>query len=107
MPSITFIYRIGENRQLFYGKYVTDYISDDHEGLDLEVKPTLITSINKKRTQEGLEELSEEEFQIGVISLFTDRFIASYSSQEEIKAFDFYCNYFNYSKQVYINGMLV
>ena len=38
MPFITFIYRIGNNNKVFYGKYVCDYISDDHDGLDNEIK---------------------------------------------------------------------
>ena len=31
---ITFIYKIGKNQRAYYGKYATDSISDDHEGLD-------------------------------------------------------------------------
>jgi hypothetical protein len=38
MPFITFIYRVGKNQKTYYCKYCSDYISDDHEGLDIEVK---------------------------------------------------------------------
>ena len=38
MPFITFIYKVGKNHKTYYGKYCFDYISDDHEGLDNEVK---------------------------------------------------------------------
>ena len=38
MPFITFIYKVGKNSKTYYGKYCFDYISDDHEGLDNEVK---------------------------------------------------------------------
>ena len=42
MPFITFIYKVGKNPKIYYGKYCIDYISDDHDGLDNEVKYTLI-----------------------------------------------------------------
>ena len=54
MPSVTFLYRIGSNPKVYHGKYVCDYISDDHEGLDNEVLPDLLNGINiyrqKKRS---------------------------------------------------------
>jgi len=49
MPFITFIYRIG--KKVFHGKYITDYISDDHEGLDNEIKDIVISGINEYRKQ--------------------------------------------------------
>ena len=49
MSFITFIYKVGKNYKTYYGKYCFDYISDDHEGLDNEVKDILITGLNKYR----------------------------------------------------------
>jgi hypothetical protein len=46
MIFLTFIYKIKNNTRTFYGKYCTKYISNDHEGLDLEVKEKLINAIN-------------------------------------------------------------
>ena len=46
MPFITFIYKIGSNNKTYFGKYITDYISDEHEGLDLVIKPYLLDGIN-------------------------------------------------------------
>jgi hypothetical protein len=37
MVTITFIYKIKNVNKTFYGKYITDYMSDDHEGLDNEI----------------------------------------------------------------------
>ena len=54
MTFITFIYRIGTNKKTYFGKYVCDYISQDHEGLDDEVKPAVIRGINEYRKQKGV-----------------------------------------------------
>ena len=103
MPFITFIYRIENNDKTFYGKFVCNYVSDDHEGLDLEVKPTVIYGINKYRKQKNLEELKENVY-VGVLSFSTNRYIPTYSSDEEIQCFDFYCDLAN---NIYVNGQKV
>lgn len=54
MGFITFIYRIKNNPNTYYGKYCFDYISDDHEGLDNEVKYVLKEGLNKFRSRNGL-----------------------------------------------------
>ena len=38
MPFITFIYKIGNSNRIFYGKYACERISDDHDGLDDEIR---------------------------------------------------------------------
>lgn len=48
MPFITFIYKVGK-KKTYYGKYCSDYISDDHDGLDNEVKYILLSGINEYR----------------------------------------------------------
>ena len=103
MPFITFIYRIENNDKTFYGKFVRNYISDDHEGLDLEVKPTVIYGINEYRKQKNLEELKENVY-VGVLSFSTNRYIPTYSSDEEIQCFDLYCDLAN---NIYVNGQKV
>ena len=43
-------FNFDENTEkIFYGKYICNYISDDHEGLDNEIKPTIINGINEYR----------------------------------------------------------
>ena len=103
MCFITFIYRIENNDKTFYGKFVCNYVSDDHEGLDLEVKPTVIYGINEYRKQKNLEELQENVY-VGILSFSTNKYIPTYSSDEEIQCFDFYCDLAN---KIYVNGQKV
>ena len=59
MPFISFIYRVGKSKKTYYGKYCSDYISDDHEGLDTEVKYSLLKGL-KKYNEEKNEANNEE-----------------------------------------------
>ena len=106
MPIITFFYKIGNNKKLFYGKYVCDYISDDHEGLDSEIIPTVTDGINEYRKQKGLEKLNKP-IRLGVLAFSANTYIPTYSSDEEIQCFDFYHVFFNYTRKTYINGKLL
>lgn len=106
MPFITFIYRIKDNPNTFYGKYICDYISDDHNGLDEEVKYVLHKSINIYREKRNLTKIKK--IRIGILSFSNDEYIPTYSTDSEIKAFDFYCIYSEYKgNAVYINGKLL
>lgn len=49
MPFITFIYKVGKNNKTYYGKYCFEDMSDDHDGLDNEVKYILIKGLNEYR----------------------------------------------------------
>ena len=102
MPFITFIYKVGKNNKTYYGKYCFDYISDDHEGLDNEVKNILIKVLNKYRKKKNIPKLNTKIF-IGILSYSSDDIIPTYSSENEIKCFDFYCDYDN---KIYVNGKL-
>jgi hypothetical protein len=100
---ITFIYKIGNNKKTYYGKYVCDYISDDHEGLDDEIESTVIDGINLYRKQKGLQKLKKQIY-IGILSFSSNKYIPTYSTNKEIKCFDFYHKYFNHNSETYING---
>lgn len=104
MTFITFIYKVGQDSKTYYGKYCTDYVSDDHEGLDNEVKYHLMTALNKYNASNDNTEILESDVSIGVISFSTNRYISTYSTDSEIECFDFYHNYEN---EMYINGVLV
>jgi hypothetical protein len=97
MPFITFIYKVG--------KYCSDYISDDHEGLDTEVKYSLVKGLKKYKEQHNQEknEKSKKEmkFIVGVLSFSSDKHIPTYSSENEMKCFDYY---HDYDDKIYING---
>lgn len=108
MPFITFIYRIGKNKRVFYGKYVCDSMSDDHDGLDDEIKPTVIAGINKYREQRGFTKLLRKNLLIGILSYSMNECIPTYSSDREIQCFDFYhkkCTL--HENETYINGILI
>ena len=89
MPFITFIYKVGKNSKTYYGKYCVDYISDDHEGLDNEVKNILINGLNEYREKKNIPELKSK-IMIGILSFSPDGIIPTYSTDNEIKCFDFY-----------------
>lgn len=103
MPFITFIYKVGKNNKTYYGKYCFDYISDDHEGLDNEVKYKLIQGLNDYRKQNNIIKIKSKII-IGVLSFSANNIVPTYSSNNEIKCFDFYCDYDN---KIYINGKLI
>ena len=105
MPFITFIYKVGKNYKTYYGKYCFDYISDDHEGLDNEVKYILIKGLNEYRKKNNIQELNKyRKIIIGILSFSSNQIIPTYSTDNEIKCFDFY---YNYDNKIYINGKLI
>ena len=103
MPFITFIYKIGKNYKTYYGKYCFDYISDDHEGLDNEVKDKIIKGLNEYRKKNNIKELKSKLI-IGILSFSSNNIIPTYSSDNEIKCFNFY---YDYNNKIYINGKLI
>lgn len=103
MAFITFIYKVGKNNKRYYGKYCVDYMSDDHEGLDNEVKNILKKGLNVYRKKNNIQELKSKII-IGILSFSSNNTIPTYSTDNEIKCFDFYCGYDN---KIYINGKLI
>lgn len=103
---ITFIYKIQNNSNTYFGKYCSDNISDDHEGLDKEILHDLLYGINKYRKQKNLEEITNDNIRLGVLSFSYSNYIPVYSSNDEIKCFDFYCEHYDFSKHstIWING---
>jgi hypothetical protein len=104
MPFITFIYKIGKHT--YYGKYISDYVSDDHEGLDIEIKDYLVSGINKYRVINNKPVIKEEIF-IGILSFSSHQYIPVFSSENEKKCFDFYAENFKYNCKIYVNGNLI
>ena len=104
MPFITFIYKVGKNYKTYYGKYCFDCISDDHEGLDNEVKYILEKGLNEYRKKNNIQKLKSKNIIIGILSFSSNQIIPTYSTDNEIKCFDFY---YNYDDKIYINGKLI
>ena len=101
---ITFIYKIGKNQRAYYGKYATDSISDDHEGLDTEIKPLILSGLRKFKNDPD----AKIRIRVGILSYSSDNYIPTYSTDSEIKCFDFYCKKYGYDEtSFYINGKLV
>ena len=103
MPFITFIYRVGKNPKTYYGKCCYDYISDDHEGLDNEVKYILKQGINEYRKQNNIQKIKSK-IDIGILSLSAHNIIPTYSTNREIKCFHFYHDFDN---KIYVNGKMI
>jgi len=103
MSFITFIYKVGKNPKTYYGKYCFDSISDDHEGLDEEVRYILKRGVNKYRKKNNIPELKSKII-IGILSFSSNNSIPTYSTEDEIKCFDFY---YNDDNKIYINGKLI
>jgi len=93
------MYRIDNDPKIYHGKYVVDYISDDHDGLDLEVFDIL----------KEYYDVPQRSFKVGILSCSTNDDYLNYSSEFEYTFFDFY--YVNYNnmhrkqKILYIDGI--
>jgi hypothetical protein len=116
---ITFIFRLPNGAKAdktFYGKYHTDYISPDHEGLDKEIRPYLIKGLSEYyKFEEAINHIQEVELnkkvKIGIISVSNDTYISIHSSNEEKRVFDFYCQKFTINHKInlemYVFGKLI
>lgn len=90
---------------MYYGKYATNYMSDDHGGLDNEVRYKLTEALAKYGKKTGREHVVN--LFIGILSFSESRFVPTYSSDEEIDAFDFYYRYETNKSETYVNGEVV
>ena len=104
MTFITFIYKVGNNNKTYYGKFCSDHISDDHEGLNTIVNNILQRGLNEYRKKNNQKLKLKSKIRIGILSFSSHDFIPTDSTEDEIKCFDFYCDYHG---KIYINGNLV
>jgi hypothetical protein len=109
---VTFIYRICGNPTTCYGKFLSGWISDDHQGLDAEMKSVLVNAINRRRRRDVLQGslLREEEVTLGILSVSYAESFPIYSTSEERFCFDFYYTDYGYSSdacQAYLDGVLI
>ena len=110
---ITFIFRLAiRPDQTYYGKYYTDTISPDHEGIDAEVRPYLLRGISEylKLERNPVTEFKEK-VPIGIMTVSNHKYISIHSSDEERNCFDFYCEKFTINGEVclkmYMFGKLI
>jgi len=105
MINIVFIYRIKNIDKTHYGKYITHYISDDHDGLDDEIHSSLLFYLNKYRKQQNLIELENDDITVGIISCSLNDSL-NYTTDNEIKCFDFYYKSYKFHiEDIYFNGI--
>ena len=105
---ITFIFKL--KNKTFFGKYYTDKISPDHDGLDEEIRPYLLKGISEYRKLEKKPQITEP-VHIGILSVSSNKSILIHSTNEEKNCFDFYCEKFtiNYKicLEMYMFGKLI
>lgn len=101
------MYRIKGVDKTFYGKLSTEYISDDHSGLDKVVMSSLSDGLNIFRKCRGEEVLKSKEIQVGVLSFSCHPHIPVHSSSDEYSFFDFYYVGGDYGNEIYVNGEIV
>ena len=119
---ITFIFKLPNGPKAYntyYGKYHTDHILPEHEGLDEVIKPYLLKGINEYYKFELKQRLAnplhitefKEKVPIGIMSVSNDTDISIHSSNEEKHVFDFYCQKFTIdhkiSLEMYVFGKLI
>ena len=116
---ITFIFKIPNGPKAdktYYGKYHTDNISPEHEGLDEVIRPYLLKGLSEyndkiERKPHILPEELSKKVHIGIISISNDTYISIHSSNEEKRVFDFYCQKFTINHKInlemYVFGKLI
>ena len=103
MIFISFFYKIENDPKIYYGKYYSDKILQDHDGLDLLVEDIVLFGLNKYRKQKNYLELKSKDIYIGILSISENKIVPILSSPKEINCFNFYYN----NNKIYINGNLI
>jgi hypothetical protein len=100
---ITFIFTLpnAKSNMKYFGKYYTDSILHEHEGLDVVVKPYLLKGLSHSFEKKTFEEINKK-INIGVLSVSNCNTISIHSTDEEINSFDFYCEKFTINQKVYL-----
>lgn len=110
MPSISFIYRLGNGLINYTGKYDINYLSDEHNGLYNEIMDVLYPGLNEFRIINNLPLIKKRKYiKIGILSSSTNDDWLNYTSNKEYKAFDFYYKSYenNNVSKTFVNGKLI
>ena len=107
MPTISFIYKINDTERK-YGKYVANYISDDHDGLDIMIKHVLRDTINLS-TEKNLHRfiIKSKDIKVGILNCSSAQNYFDYSTRQEHNMFDFYYYLCDYGHLSYLDQKLV
>ena len=96
---ITFTYKIGQNR--YFGKYITDYIPPEHNGLDVIIKSMLHRGLEAYKEKYNLRRFND--VNVSILSV-CDNPLAYSSSLEQ---FHSYFKRHNSELKIYITSDLV
>lgn len=98
MLEITFIFKFNNEKNNKYGKILLRYLSDNHEGVDNEIKDIVENAINLYMTANLLSNINN--LKIGIIGIIDGNL---YSSDNEISIYDLYidCTNKEYKKHIY------
>ena len=110
MPFITFFYKLKNDNTKYYGKFVSNYISDDHSGLDREMKSIVVYGINLLNLITMTINITIDDVSLGILSFSDHSHIPTYSSDDEIEMFDFYYDDsvgYSTGKKIYVNQQRV
>jgi hypothetical protein len=90
MTIVSFIFRTDDDPTRMYGKIYLEYLSDDHEGIDHEIKYKIHNLLNAYRTRKLLPKIIN--LHIGVIGTTNE-----FSTDDEKTMFDVYIREHGYS----------
>ncbi len=72
------------------------------------MKKGVKSGLNAHRVNNGLPKLKSKDICIGILSFSRNEYIPTYSTDEEIQCFDFYClSYERQTVKYYIDGVLL
>lgn len=100
MAEISFIFTTPDGNTKF-GKYITDWLSDDHDGLDTVIYYNVIDCWNLHLKSIGLEPIKK--MKVGVIGLIKDDFCSKYDAN----GFDMFIKNNSFTTKYYINNKLL
>jgi hypothetical protein len=94
MYEISFIFKINQG-PIEHGKIIVDYLSDDHEGIDNEIKDFVCDVLSEYRSNKKLSSI--QKLELGVLGIIKD-----WCSENEKNIFSVYIDRIN--KKYYCNG---
>lgn len=106
MPSVSFIYRIGNNKTTYYGKFITNNLMNYSDSIDTELRTIVKHYLNLYRKTKNQPAIKHK-IHIGVLSCSTEHSCLDDCSMKEKNCFDFYLFEINSNSISYVNGVLV
>ena len=90
---ITFIFRLGESPETYYGKYVCEYVTScekENVCIDTYIRKIVIYGVDKYRLSRGFIP-RDYSVTVGILSICEENYIPFLFSDDETNCFDLYC----------------